>query len=116
MSGPQYGFKRAIGEVITGVVTSAIVDAFATSGLLPSTYLLLFGLLNVIGIAALVFAMPFWGVTYLLGWIFRIWVMASSGLIGILEIILYVGVPIAVLIVRLVLWVNQSFEGYSYAI
>lgn len=102
----NYGIKRAIGEIVSGIVTSAIVNAFVSSGLLPSGYVFLFGLINMIGTITLILSMPYWGVTYTLGWILGVYLMAQSELIGILEVIIYLGVPIAVLIFRIISWLE----------
>ncbi|MEM5771427.1 MAG: hypothetical protein QW790_01620 [Candidatus Aenigmatarchaeota archaeon] len=99
-----YGVKRAIGEIIGGFVTSVIVDAFISSGLLNPAYVFLFALLNILGLILLLLTMPAWGITYLLGWIFGVVIMFQSGLIGILEAILYLGVPIFVIMLKIKSW------------
>lgn len=107
MNGFGYGAKRAIIEIISGFVTSVIVNAFISSGLLSSTYVLLFSLINILDLVALIFAMPCWGITYLLGWVFGVIMMLQSGLIGIVEVVIYLGIPLVVLILRAKSW----FEG-----
>jgi hypothetical protein len=107
MNGFEYGTKRAIEEIVCGFVTSVIVNVFINSGLLSPSYVLLFGVINVIGLITLIFAMPYWGITYLLGWLFGVIIMLQSGLIGILEVIIYLGIPLVVLILRVKSW----FEG-----
>jgi hypothetical protein len=104
MNGFESGANRAIGEIIGGFVTSIIVYTLASSGLVPPSYVLLFGLINIFGIIALLLAMPLWGFTYLLGWMFGVYLMLQSGLIGILEAILYIGIPIVVLVLRVRSW------------
>lgn len=101
MSAFGYGARRAIAEVVGGIVTSSIVIAFINSGLLDPSYTLLFHLLNVVGIVSLILTMPYWGTTYLIGWLFGLWIMSESGLVGILELLVYLGVPLVVLILRL---------------
>lgn len=108
MNGFEYGVKRAIGEVIGGLITSVIVSAFASSGLLSPAYVLLFGLINVIGTVALILVMPYWGTTYLIGWLFGLWILLQSGLIGILEVVIYFGIPLAILVIRIVNWLEQN--------
>ena len=103
----KYGTKRAIGEIISGFVTSIIVDAFASSGLLPPSYVFLFGLINVLGTITLILTMPVWGITYLFGWMIGVYLMFQSGLIGILESILYLGIPIAILLFRIKSWLEE---------
>jgi len=71
-NGFRYGAKRAFNEIIGGIVTSIFVDALANSGLLTPDFVFLFGLLNVLGVTILIFTMFYWGITYLLGWIFAV--------------------------------------------
>jgi hypothetical protein len=106
MSGFEYGMKRAVIEIINGFVTSIVIDSFISSGLLPYSYVFLFGLLNVISIITLILTMPLWGLTYLLGWIFGVIMMLQSELIGIWEAILYLGAPIVVIALKIKLWLE----------
>lgn len=79
----EHGIKRAITEIIGGLVIATILNAFISSGLLDPSYLFLFKLLNMIGTIALILAMPYWGAFYLLGWLFGLLTLSQSGLIGI---------------------------------
>lgn len=108
MSTFGYGARRAIAEVVGGIVTSAMVVAFINSGLLDPSYILLFHLMNLAGIFTLILAMPFWGTTYLLGWLFGLWIMSQSGLVGILELLIYLGASLAILIIR----ISKFMENY----
>ena len=107
MNGFEYGFKRAFVEIIGGIVTSIIVTAFTNSGLLDPSYVLLFNLLNVFGIIMLLLVMPYWGITYLMGWLFGLFILLQSGLIGILEFVIYLVVSLAILIIRIKFWLEQ---------
>jgi hypothetical protein len=115
MNGFRYGAKRAVNEIISGVITSLIIDAFAISGFLTPDFVFLFGLLNVIGVTTLILTMFYWGITYLLGWIFGVLLLLDSGLIGVFDIIIYLGIPLAVLILK-IMWLKESSERYSYII
>ncbi|RLI11896.1 hypothetical protein DRO25_01125 [Candidatus Bathyarchaeota archaeon] len=97
----EYGLRRVMGEIVSGIVTSAIVDSFLNAGLLPPAYATLFSVLNMLGTISLILAMPFWGTIYLIGWRFGLWIMLQTGLVGVGEAIIYFGVPLAVLIVRI---------------
>jgi hypothetical protein len=44
--------------------------------------------------------MPFWGTVYLVGWLFGLTIMFRAGLVGILELVIYFGVPLVILIIR----------------
>jgi hypothetical protein len=116
MNGFRYGAKRAVNEIISGFITSLIIDGFAISGFLTPDFIFLFGLLNVIGVTTLILTMFYWGITYLLGWIFGVWLLLNSRLIGIIDIIIYLGIPIVVLILKIIVWLKESSEKYSYII
>lgn len=95
-----YGVRRAIEEMIGGIVTSVIMDAFVSTGLLAPVYVLLFSVLNMIGTIASILVVPFWGTVYLVGWLFGLSMMLQTGLVGILEAAVYFGVPLVVLVMR----------------
>ena len=61
----------------------------------------MFHLVNVVSTIALVFAIPFWATTYAIGWLFGLAIMSSSGLVGILDFVIYL-IPLFVLILRLI--------------
>ena len=64
----EYGYRRAVSEIIGGIVTSIVINAFIQSGLLDPSWLLYFKLLNMLALIGLIIAMPYWGTTYLMGW------------------------------------------------
>ena len=99
MSKFGYGVRRTISEIVAGIVTSTILVVFVNSGLLNPSFMLLFHLINILSTIALIFAMPFWATNYILGWLFGLWIMFSSGLVGISELLVYL-VPLVILIIR----------------
>jgi apolipoprotein N-acyltransferase len=100
MSKFEYGVKRAISEVLAGIITYAIFSAFLSSGLIPPGFVLLFHLLNALSTAAFVRAVPFWATAYILGWLFGLGLMCVSGLVSFLDFLVYL-VPLAVLVARI---------------
>jgi len=101
MSKIEYGFRRAITEMVSGIVVAVILQAFVSSGLIPYSYVLLFHLVNIVSTIALVFAIPYWATSYIIGWLIGLAIMSRSGLIGTLEFVIYF-IPFFVLIARLV--------------
>ncbi len=110
MSWFEYGVRRAFLEVSSGLITSTVLIAFVRSGLLDPSYLLLFILLNIVAIILLILVMPYWGTTYLLGWMFALLILFSSGLIGALEFIVCFGVPLLILIKRIAKSLEESYS------
>jgi hypothetical protein len=100
MNGFERGIRRALLEVVNGLVTSTVSVAFVSSGLLPPFYVALFNLVNAIGTITLIFTMFYWGFTHLLGWLFALLLLLQSGLIGIFDLIVYLGFSIVALIIK----------------
>ena len=89
MSKLEYGFKRAVSEIIGGFVSSVVLEVFVNAGLVPVSYMLLFHALNALGTLVLILAMPFWATTYIIGWLFGLWVMSQSGLLSVIDYLVY---------------------------
>ncbi len=104
MNGFAYGIRRAIAEIIGGFVLSSVVMEFAKIGIITPTYLLLFNIINIVGTLVLFYVMPVWSTVYLIGWIVGIWLMISSGLMGWGDLLLYLVIPLAFLILRAMKW------------
>ena len=100
MPGFEYGLKRSFLEVIGGIILSAIMVNFEKTGVIPSGFILLFTLINLIGTNLLVFALPYWATTYSLGWAIGSWLMFSSGLVGIMDMLVYM-VPLVIAAFRI---------------
>jgi hypothetical protein len=97
----KHGNARAISETATGIVIGILLSALASTGFIPLSYIFLFKLISIVAVVSLVLAMPYWGTGYLLGWLFGVFVLVESGLVGILDFfIVYFLVPFAVLLIR----------------
>ena len=99
MPGFEDGYQRAV-SVIGVVITAIILNAFIFLGLLDPSFILYFKLLNMLALIALVLTMPYWGTFYLIGWLFGLIIMVKSGLVSILDFIIYFGIPLVILIIR----------------
>lgn len=100
MPSEEHGLARAITEILGGFITSTILSAFVSSGILDPSSLLLFHLLNAILIVSLLLKMKYWGTSYLLGWLFGLLLMSQTGLVGTSEFLIYGTVPIIYIIIR----------------
>jgi len=98
----EHGFVRAISEVVGGLIMSLLLNAFASSGLIPTSYLSMFRLLNLMLTISFILAIPYLGTGYLLGWLFGLTMMAQTGLIDPLDFVIYFIIPAIILIVRIV--------------
>ena len=107
MPGFEHGCKRGMLEVIGEFATAVILNAFISLGLLDPSFAFYFKLLNMLGLIVLIFAIPYWGTIYLMGWLLGLIIMAKSGLVGILDFIIYFGIPLTILITRLCKKANE---------
>jgi hypothetical protein len=101
MSKFEYGFNRAVSEVVAGLVMSVVLSSFVNEGLIPTSFILLFHVTNVFSTVLLVFAMPFWATSYCIGWLFGLGIMYSSGLVDVFELVVYLA-PLIIVGVRFV--------------
>jgi hypothetical protein len=101
MSKFEYGFVRAVSEVVAGFVMSVVLSSFVNAGLIPTSLVLLFHVLNVLSTVLMVFAMPFWATSYSIGWLVGLWVMYGSGLVEVFELLVYL-VPLIIVVIRFV--------------
>ena len=90
------GVERAFGEIIVGVISSAILLAFLN---LVISSQILFIILYIVGIITLVKLMPHWSTIYLLGWLFGIYMLSS--VLDIIQLIIFILAPIAILGLRI---------------
>ena len=107
----MYKFEKGYKAAVEGIVLGVVIGAFASSGLLPQSTILLVGLINALIISVLVFSTPSWGAPYTLGWLFGSFIFLESGLLGLFEIILYIFLPIIVLVVKFIPWIFGQNGG-----
>ena len=95
MPGMEYGFQRAISEIIGGFTISLVVRAFAYDFGLPWLFVL-FNLLSIFMTVGLLDKMPFWSFSYLIGWVFG-FIYIGPAFLNPLELVLYLGITLLVL-------------------
>jgi hypothetical protein len=108
LSGIGHGLGAAITEVVVSLLAGAIIAAFATSGALPQEYILLLGFINIALSIGLLFAMSKWGILYSVGWIFGVLLFSQSGILEWTDYLLYLGVPIAAIGIRIWRWISDD--------
>ena len=97
------GIKKAFAEIIGGIIIAPIINAFATTGLLPMNLVVL---INVIGTIVLILSMRSWGFFFAVGWLAGFYIFFSSGLLQPLDIFLYIVLPVTFLVVRVCYWIK----------
>jgi hypothetical protein len=104
------GFGSVVEEIIGGIAISLLINAISATGLIPPTYILIIELVNIVALASLLFIFQKAGFAYIAGWIFGIYIMIQSGLMGFWDIILYLIAPIVIIGIRVYLGFKN--EGY----
>ncbi len=98
----EHGYKRAISEVIESSIAAIILSVFVSQGVLDQSWLLYFKLLNMLVSIFLILVVPYWGTGYLIGWLFGLWILSQSGLVGFWDFVFYFGIPLVVLVGRII--------------
>ncbi|NJE62453.1 hypothetical protein [Thermococcus sp. 21S7] len=93
--GMEYGFERAIFEIVSGFVLSLVVRAFAYSFGLPWVSFL-FNVLSILLTIGLIDKMPFWSMSYLLGWLLGL-IYIGPTFLSLPELLLYFSITLFVL-------------------
>ena len=102
--GIEKGFSEAIVGVVVGIVLSALLGVIPTLSFVPSYFAGICQLLEVISLVGgilLIFAMESWGLGYLLGWLFGMWIMSNTGLVESWLFTLYAVVGVVVIVVKI---------------
>jgi len=105
MNDAQSGFLDIFVNVIDGIVVGAILAAFRTLPTMGS-YFWVIDIVGLVGFGTLVMAIPRWSVGYIVGWTFGAWVLSSSGLMHLEEIIVYIVIPAIILGLKLYLFIK----------
>lgn len=86
---------EAITSLVYGFVVAAIFNAFTS---INPWFVILLGLVNLLGVATFLSEMPHWGIVHIIGWILGTLLVLNSGLVGGLEIILNIIAPILIFV------------------
>ena len=105
------GLGDAFEEAMNGIIIVAFsiaINAISATGLFPSGFMQFFELINIIALASLLFGFQKVGIMYLIGWIFGMFIMIPSGLLGFWDAVLYVGAPILIIAIRVYTWIQNE--------
>ncbi len=95
MPGADYGFGRAVSEIVGGFTISLVVRAFAYSFGLPWMSVL-FNVFSIFMTIGLIEVMPFWSISYLMGWLVGL-IYIGPIFLNLPELLLYFGITLLVL-------------------
>ena len=101
----QQGIVGALTGIVLGTMLTTMVDAFAKDGTLPSYFVLLFGLVSVIGNIVTIKYFQYAGVLYTIGWLIGSLIMRD--ILSPVDIVFNIAAPIVILILRAYFWVKN---------
>ena len=96
----ENAFATAITGVVFGFIVEVMLKAFVDAGLISSSTIVIYQLLNIVALIAFVHVTKYWGTLYLFGWWFGAGIMLSAGLLGGLEFAFYSFILILLLVSR----------------
>lgn len=100
----EYNFKRAFIETMTGLTLSTMLQAIFFLYIhhhQPYMIIMIIHIINALTIIFLSFIIPFWSMSYTIGWAFGTYMLQSAKFIDLTEHIIYLVLTIPV-IVRLI--------------
>jgi hypothetical protein len=104
------GLIQAISSVFIGLALTAAVGLCTRQGWIPAYSPLLLSLFNIIANIFTLNKMRRWGIFYTIGWLAGSLVFNALGLLETTDLIFNVVVPIILFLVRLLLWLKNSFR------
>jgi len=103
----EHGFRRILSEVLCGFAVNTLLTIFVSFGL-DISWIFLFETLNTLALIMLILAVPYWGTGYLFGWLIGLLMMVKINLISTWEFGIYFGVPLVVLVIRVLKKFNEE--------
>jgi hypothetical protein len=104
----KFGLKQILVEIVTGLLTTLVLTLLANQGWLPDNVKLIINIVLIIGNILLIRKMWSWGVFYTVGWLIGSFLFFQIGLFSVWQIILYLALPIAALLMRVITSVQRS--------
>jgi len=111
MPGLEHGYSRAIREIMGSTIILLTLDNMydvVLSDWLPVSWLLLLKFSFALSLITLPYVMQYWGTNYLIGWVFGVMILTIAGLVDALEVIIYLGIPLIILIIRLIKNIEEN--------
>jgi hypothetical protein len=104
------GLGQAISSTLIGLILIACVSYLVKQEWIPSYSTLLLSAFNIIASLLTMSKMRRWGIFYACGWLAGAFIFNALGLLGTVDIIFNIVVPIAILFLRLMLAIRNSLE------
>jgi hypothetical protein len=104
----KFGIRQIVIEVLSGILTTFILMWLADQGWLPDNVALIINIILIVMNIVLIKSMLSWGVFYTVGWLIGSFIFLEFGMLQTWDILLYIILPIAVIIVRLIIAIKRG--------
>jgi hypothetical protein len=104
--------KKGLFEAVTGAVygfaLAAIIDYFTQDGIIPWYIQIIFTVIGIIGSLITIYKFKSIGFLYIIGWIIGSWFLKD--LLGTVDFVLLIIVPVAIIMLRIWRTVNRKLR------
>jgi hypothetical protein len=107
------GLVQAVVSVVVGLLLTALVGFLVNDKLVPAYALTIFTIFNIISNILTMNSMRSWGIFYTVGWLLGSLLFNYLGLMGTTDFIINLVVPIAIMALRLFLWIRKAAKAYT---
>lgn len=94
------GFDRAFSEIAGGLIIPIFISSLVSTGLFPPYSIWILFFISIVGMISLIKEMSLWATSYIVGWLFGVIILAYSGLLTIIEFLIYL-IPLVYLVYKL---------------
>jgi hypothetical protein len=113
-SGLKSGFLQAIISLIAGLLLTYVLGYLVNNQIIPSYSLTIFSIINILSNIISIISMRSWGLFYTIGWLGGSLIFIEMGFLETPDFILNIIVPIAILVLRLILWAQKRAKRLSF--
>ena len=104
----QRGLSGAMVGIVMGVVLTTIVASFVEDELLPSYFIIFFGVFSLVANIATINTLHSLGILYSAGWLLGAWLFID--ILDVWGIIFNIAAPIIIIIVRAVIGIKKYLD------
>ncbi len=106
----KLGLKQILIEVVTGFLTTLVLNALSNAGFLPENIALFVNIFLIVSNIILAMSMLSWGLFYTVGWLIGSLIFFEAGMLGSWDFILYIILPLIVIVARITIMLKKSIR------
>ncbi len=104
------GLSQVISSTLIGLIVTAVIAFCVNKEWIPSYSLTLFSVFNILANVLTMNKMRRWGIFYTFGWLAGSFIFNALGLMGTLDMVFNIVIPLVILLFRFMLWIRNSFR------